>query len=58
MDVLGIKSAHSGRRVDGRLIAQEVAISFPARRALADLDHVDDGQSQSAAADARGRPRC
>ena len=38
----------------GGMIAQEIAISFPEARALADLDHVDDRQSQAAAAVPRG----
>ena len=58
MDVLGIKSAHLVGASMGGMIAQEVAISFPAAGALADLDHVDHRQSKSAAADARGRRRC
>jgi len=53
MDVLGIKSAHVVGLSMGGMIAQEIAISFPQRVALADLDHVDDRQSESATADPR-----
>ena len=54
MDALGIKSAHLVGASMGGMIAQEIAISFPRAGALADLDHVDHGQSQNAAADPRG----
>ena len=55
MDALGIKSAHLVGASMGGMIAQEVTLSFPRARALADLDHVDDRQSARAAADTRGR---
>ena len=45
----------SGRRVDGRHDRPGSRDLVPAAGALADLDHVDDRQSQGAAADARGR---
>ena len=54
MDALNIKSAHLVGASMGGMIAQEIAISFPRAGALADLDHVDHRQSQSAAADPRG----
>ena len=41
MDALGIRSAHLVGASMGGMIAQEIAISFPAAGALADLDHVD-----------------
>ncbi len=55
MDTLGIQSAHLVGASMGGMIAQEIAITFPAKGALADLDHVDDRQSESTGADARGR---
>ena len=54
MDALKIKSAHLVGASMGGMIAQEIAITFPAAGALADLDHVDHGQPKSAAADPRG----
>ena len=58
MDVLGIRSAHMVGASMGGMIAQEIAITFPRACALADLDHVDHRQSQSAAADRARPPRC
>ena len=55
MDALGIKSAHLVGASMGGMIAQEIAMLVSAAGALADLDHVDDRQSEGAAADARGR---
>ncbi len=57
MDVLGIKSAHLVGASMGGMIAQEVALSFPQRvRSLTSIMSTT-GQSESSAADARGRRR-
>ena len=58
MDALGIKSAHLVGASMGGMIAQEVAMSFPRARALADLDHVDDRQSAKCRRRHARPPRC
>ena len=58
MDALGIKSAHLVGASMGGMIAQEIALSFPAARALADLDHVDDRQSDVCRRRPARRPLC
>ena len=55
MDALEIESAHRGRRLHGRHDRAGNRHLVSRARAFADLDHVDDGQSQIAAANPRSR---